>query len=295
MTAILKKSKYFFLSFFNFYFEVKLKNNLRVLAYHDVKEKNHFEKHINYLLNSGYTFIDVYALSDHLYHGADLPDKPILITFDDGDPTVLTNGLPILKKYGLPSVLFVITELINTNKAFWWDRIRINLRKKGEDSKSIAQSVAHAKKTDNAGRLRFLSEFQELEGRQLTREELFLLQENKMSIGNHSHTHPMFDRCTETEIENELMNSRQMFQNWGLNDFSFFAYPNGNSNEAVQKQLFTNGIRLAFLFDHAINKKKIDPLNISRIRVNSDTGLKEFKVRVSGLQSFLLGLKKQKT
>lgn len=48
----------------------------------------------------------------------------MLITFDDGDISVRENALDILKKHQVPSVLFVITSLINTNKAYWWDEIR---------------------------------------------------------------------------------------------------------------------------------------------------------------------------
>ncbi len=291
MYLFINRLKFFFLSFFKFYFNIKYKNNLRVLAYHNVIKSSCLESHIKYLLSSGYNFISIYNLNNYLYKNEPLPPKPVLITFDDGDYSVLENGIPILKKFNLPSVVFIITALIDTNKAFWWDQIRINLKKNGADANTIVKAISKAKKSLNHERLSFLSEFKELESKQLSKSDLYFMQENKMSICNHSHTHPMFDKCTEQEIIDELNNSQMEFQNWGLKDFSFFAYPNGNTNESVQNIFSSKGMEIGFLFDHKVNGKKIRPLSISRIRVNSDTDITEFKVRVSGLQSFLMGLK----
>ena len=39
-----------------------------------------------------------------------LPDRPVLMTFDDGYRSVYTNASPILKKYGIPAVFFVCSE-----------------------------------------------------------------------------------------------------------------------------------------------------------------------------------------
>ena len=293
MKSVIKSANIFVLNFFNFIFTSKFKNNLRVLAYHDVKEPALFEKQISYLLSAGYNFITINQLFENLYHQTPLPSKPVLITFDDGDVSVLENGLPILTKYQLPSVLFVVTELIDSNKPFWWDKIIQSLKKDGANTDSINQAVKTAKNKSNQERLIFLKEFKELESRQLTLNDLLFLQENNMSICNHSHTHPMFDKCTETEIETELNHTKDKFQKWGIDGFTYFAYPNGNNNDIIKKKLADAGIKLVFLFDHALNKEKIDPLSISRIRVNAHAELGEFKVKISGLHSFLMGLKQR--
>jgi peptidoglycan/xylan/chitin deacetylase (PgdA/CDA1 family) len=293
MKSLIKSINIFVLNFFNFIFTSKFKNNLRVLAYHDVKKPAVFEKQISYLLGAGYNFITINQLFEYLYQQTPLPSKPILITFDDGDVSVLDNGLPILRKYKLPSVLFVVTELIDSNKPFWWDRIIHSLKQDGADSNKINQVVKSAKNMSNQERLVFLSEFKELESRQLALKDLLFLQENNMSICNHSHTHPMFDKCTETEIESELHHTKSKFQKWDIEGFAYFAYPNGNNNDIIKNKLAEAGIKLVFLFDHALNKEKIDPLSISRIRVNADAELGEFKVKISGLHSFLMGLKQK--
>jgi peptidoglycan/xylan/chitin deacetylase (PgdA/CDA1 family) len=216
-----------------------------------------------------------------------------LITFDDGDYSVLQNGIPILMKYKMPSVLFIITELIGSRRAFWWDRIRKNMNEKGISQKEIVKAIDFAKKSDNQKRIEFLSTFDELESRQLTESELMILEEEKMSICNHSHTHPMFDRCSAEEIENELTNTRAFFEKLGVGQFEFFAYPNGNNDEVSRSLLEKKGVKLAFLFDHQLNKKKIDALSISRIRMNSDTSMQEFKIRLSGTHSYFLNKRNQ--
>src|SRR5690606_41190681 len=62
-------------------------------------------------------------LLSFFHQNKELPENPILITFDDGDIRVYENGFPVLKKMGLPSVLFIITQLIDSKETFWCRRI----------------------------------------------------------------------------------------------------------------------------------------------------------------------------
>ena len=56
-------------------------------------------------------------------------------------------------------------------------------------------------------------------------------------------------------------------------------------------QLKNLGMELIFLFDHKVNKKNLDPYNISRIRVDSDMTIEELKAKVSGLHPIIHHLK----
>src|SRR5437773_1199613 len=55
--------------------------------------------------------------------GTPLPRRPVLITFDDGYRSVLTKGVPILKKYDLPAAVFVCTGPMATRRALWFDEV----------------------------------------------------------------------------------------------------------------------------------------------------------------------------
>ena len=67
-----------------------------------------FEKDLIYLKEKGYTSITVSRLLDYASGAGDLPEKPVMITFDDGCETVYAYALPLLEKYGFNAVCFVI-------------------------------------------------------------------------------------------------------------------------------------------------------------------------------------------
>lgn len=71
---------------------------------------NDFEMDLVYLLNEGYTTIDVQDLIDYVYNGKSLPEKPIMITFDDGYLTIKEYILPILEKYNCKAVVSIVGE-----------------------------------------------------------------------------------------------------------------------------------------------------------------------------------------
>jgi len=286
----MKSVIYRFLNFRNFLIN-KQSNYLRVLAYHDIKDSSKFESHLKYLVNSDYNIIDINALEDHLFHENKLPNKPVLITFDDGDISVLDIGLPLLKEYKLPSVMFVITSLIDSDNTFWCRQVEKALQEQGKSYAEARSKVNHLKKISNENRMVYLNSLNPVNSKQLTKEDLGTMQKGMMFIGNHTHTHPIVNMCSKEEIESELNRSKSCFEEWELPGYPIFAYPNGNWDEQSEKLLKKNGIKIAFLFDHQINSNNINPLRISRIRVNSDTEINEFKVKVSGLHSKLMKLK----
>lgn len=267
------------------------KNRLRVLAYHDIADASNFESQIKWL-KSKYNIIDIDTLKDHFFKNRKLPQNSLLITLDDGDKTVYTNGLPVFKKHKVPAVLFIITELIDTNKDFWWNTIIKNERKNGLAQPEIMKVINKNKSLSNEQRIKYLEQYPTTHQEQLTVEEVRELNKNKVYIGNHSHTHPMFDKLKKEELLNELEQVRKKFNNYNTGDYAVFAYPNGNFNKETENLLKENNINIAFFFDHKINKEKINPLRVSRIAVDSDTPLPEFKIKVSGLHPFILNFKK---
>jgi poly-beta-1,6-N-acetyl-D-glucosamine N-deacetylase len=283
---------YRILTIFHPFFQVLYRNRLRVLAYHTVPDKTLFDLQLHYLSNS-YNLIDIQDLRLYLQGKKALPKYPLLITFDDGDISVFENGKPALEKYEFPSCLFIITSLINTNKEVWIKRVEVGEMAKGKSYKEARSMVKNLKNVQNKVKEAAMSNYPEISKKQLNTKMLQELQKSKMSIGNHSHTHPMFDKCSREELNSEIEQSKEIFNTLKMDGYSIFAYPNGNEDRLSEEILIEAGMEMIFLFDHKVNSKQINPFRISRIKVDTDIKLTEFKAKVSGIHPLILQLKKK--
>ncbi|MGC8880032.1 MAG: polysaccharide deacetylase family protein [Anaerolineae bacterium] len=72
-----------------------------------------FEAHLAWLRSHGYQSITLHALVFHLMAGWPLPEKPIVLTFDDGYRDHYTNAFPLLQKYGYVGTFFLVTRPID--------------------------------------------------------------------------------------------------------------------------------------------------------------------------------------
>jgi peptidoglycan/xylan/chitin deacetylase (PgdA/CDA1 family) len=94
-----------------------------ILMYHHVVEEGNetnkitittkrFEEDIEYLKDKGYTVISFKELIAYSDGKENLPDKPIIITFDDGYEDNYKNAYPILKKNNIKATIFVVGSRI---------------------------------------------------------------------------------------------------------------------------------------------------------------------------------------
>jgi peptidoglycan/xylan/chitin deacetylase (PgdA/CDA1 family) len=76
-----------------------------------------FDAQMRYLHDNGYHAISMQQMQDFVLTGKRLPDKPVLITFDDGRMNQLTYGVPILKKYGFTATFFVVKKWVASSSS----------------------------------------------------------------------------------------------------------------------------------------------------------------------------------
>ena len=100
---------------------VKLTNEnigVPVLYYHSVKNSENNEviiapqklrNQLKYIKDSGYTTLTLKELEDYLLNNVPIPEKSIVITFDDGYMDNYTNAFPILKDLNMKATIFCIT------------------------------------------------------------------------------------------------------------------------------------------------------------------------------------------
>ncbi|MDO8657863.1 MAG: polysaccharide deacetylase family protein [Candidatus Levybacteria bacterium] len=80
-----------------------------------------FIKQIETLKNAGYTFITASELIDIMDGKINTPQKPILITFDDGYRDFYTDVFPILKKYNVKITAYIVSGFLDKlNYMFTW-------------------------------------------------------------------------------------------------------------------------------------------------------------------------------
>ena len=90
-----------------------------IIMYHSVsKDKaklckfivspNELEADMQYLQKNGYTAIFVKDLVSYVYDDVPLPEKPVILSFDDGYYNNMMYVLPLLKKYNMKAVISVI-------------------------------------------------------------------------------------------------------------------------------------------------------------------------------------------
>ncbi|BEU87018.1 hypothetical protein TAMA11512_04820 [Selenomonas sp. TAMA-11512] len=103
-----------------------------VLNYHQINDVDEnvltvstpeFETQMRYLKENGYTSISPYEYIDHLRNGTPLPEKPVILAFDDGYKDNAVNAVPILQKYGMKGTIFIVTDFLDRfdNYISWAD------------------------------------------------------------------------------------------------------------------------------------------------------------------------------
>jgi peptidoglycan/xylan/chitin deacetylase (PgdA/CDA1 family) len=103
---------------------------VRVLCYHDLQEKAgnlyetsvaDFRTQLQALRDQGFQTITNRELADYLGGVKDIPERPVLITFDDGNKSVLTAAKPVLDEFGFRANLFLITDSVGGKGNLTWD------------------------------------------------------------------------------------------------------------------------------------------------------------------------------
>ncbi len=96
-------------------------SDIPVLMYHRIGDggdspwwvlPGDFENHLKSLRENGYKSVLPSDLVAHQRWGWPLPQKPVIITFDDGYLNILENAEPLMKKYGFRGVSYLITGLV---------------------------------------------------------------------------------------------------------------------------------------------------------------------------------------
>lgn len=119
------------------YFKGEKNLRIPILLYHEITEeapersmaymhttKENFEKQIAGLLEYGYTVISYNDLIAYNNGEKALPEKVVLIDFDDGYVGNYLYAFNIIKKYNVPISIYVVDDLVGTPGYFNWEQAK---------------------------------------------------------------------------------------------------------------------------------------------------------------------------
>jgi peptidoglycan/xylan/chitin deacetylase (PgdA/CDA1 family) len=108
-------------------------DNAVILVYHHVSDTtpnvtsvsaDTFRQHMQYL-SDHHNVLPIKKVIESLKNKQPLPDKAVVITFDDGYDNIYENAHPILKEFGFPYTIFVNPPLIGTvNYQLDWQQVK---------------------------------------------------------------------------------------------------------------------------------------------------------------------------
>jgi peptidoglycan/xylan/chitin deacetylase (PgdA/CDA1 family) len=268
------------------------RRHLRVLAYHDVPDPQAFAAQLSWLVDR-FTPVDADRVTDAAA-GRPLPPRAVWITFDDGDPSVVEHGLPVLERHGIRATMFVCPGLIGTDTPFWWEAVATadtdvleTVLARPVPDRSAAIADLKLLPDDRRRALVGGLEPSTTARRAITEAQLDRWIAAGQDVGNHTWDHPCLDRCTPEEQRHQIRAADEWLRRRVPGWRPRFAYPNGNWVDASEAELAALGYELALLHDHRLAGRVRDRLRVSRLHVEATDPVDRFASIVAGVQPAL--------
>lgn len=205
------------------------------------------------------------------------------ISFDDAYQGVLENALPALRARGLPATIFVCSAASTSEATFWWDRVA-HLRP-GLDRVALRDHWA--------GRGQAILDHLGLSGaddslppcyRPASWQSLRQVVGNDVTLGAHTHTHPMLTMLDEPELRTELSAPIRLIREQTGCMVSAIAYPYGDVNARVASIAAESGYRIGVTTSGSPVRGPVEQLLVPRVNIPSSMGRSTFAVATSGLR-----------
>ncbi|WP_205511027.1 polysaccharide deacetylase family protein [Longitalea arenae] len=209
--------------------------------------KAEFEWCIQWLKKNGFRFISLDDVERVKNGEIPFPKGSVLLTVDDGWRSNVPNVVEVAIRHEVPVTIFVSTSPVEEG-AYWWSYVH-QAKQKG----LIPYTKYELKKMPEQTRVGILQEIKKKvnPGRDaMTVDEVKTISAYPyITIGAHTHTHPILINCNQKQIYEELKISRQKLESWIGKEVDYFAYPNGDYSTREAQILKNLKYRLAFSSD----------------------------------------------
>jgi len=216
---------------------------LHAIEDHIGEEIELYTAHFDYLCRTlkryGYETITFTDILNYVDYGKALPEKPVIITSDDGYQDVYTNGFPILKKYGYGMTVFLVTGAVG-------------------DSDTDRKTNTYFNKRTNV--IRPI----------LTWPEIIEMNQYGCEFLSHTVNHVRLGLSSDEEFLNELIQSKNDIESHLGSEVLFFAWPYDNHSYSKWPLISEAGYRGAVRYGNGIeDMRTINLYDIKRVEFNS--------------------------
>jgi len=98
------------------------RGHVPVFVFHTL-EPNSFESKLRYLADNAYQTLSAAEYREVLAERRPPPERAVVLTFDDGRASLFTVGLPLLRRYGMKAIAFLVPGRMNSGapRPMWDD------------------------------------------------------------------------------------------------------------------------------------------------------------------------------
>lgn len=248
---------------------VQKDRGIRVLVYHSIKDALRsedplritvsprlFERHIRYLILSGYKIVSVNSMLDYVTGKRDITGREVVLTFDDGFADTFDVAVNVLEKNKVTATYFFITDYIDKAGMF--------------------------PESDN----------EHLYGSLVTWDDVSKLVSMNMSVGSHTLSHINLGSISDDKnrLREEIRTSKTRLEERLNTPVKYFAYPFGSKksyNSVIEEIVRESGYEAAFTNILGSNKKGDNLFKLKRTRIDWNDTLFKFKMKLDGAYDWI--------
>jgi len=257
-------------------------------------------------LDEHFRVLPLHEVTRGLAEETPLPERACAITFDDGWRDNHDYALPELQRRSMPATVFVATQRVGTDGAFWPDEVCRRLAPLAAAARQ--RLVAQLTESPNsAGGIDDLLDYLKLRGERdrepildqlrsqtagpvgherelMDWDELERLARAGIDIESHSASHAILTGLPAGEMEAELRDSRAALRERGHGQHDLLAYPSGSYDGGVMQAAREQGYRFALTTDHGLALVGSDAFALPRLCVHQGIAgsREEFLFKIPG-------------
>ncbi len=226
-----------------------------------ISEKK-LENLLQYIVDNDLNTVSQKELLDYVYAGIDLPENPVVLTFDDGYYNNYTTVFPLLKKYHQKAIFFPI-GISNGKDVYRNTDIEIY---KHYGNKEIAEMMA-------SGLIDFGSHTYDLHRVKKLEPNCDKVRISVLKLDNET------EEEYKKAMQEDFKKFKDEFNNFADYDFVAFSYPLGEHDNLSEELVWQAGFKISFTVNEGYNyvKKGVPEslLCLNRINISEMSNFEE--------------------